>query len=224
MREHTFPFRWLLPAAQLSLCFIALWPSRYFILFQISHAIARYAPVRPGKTSTTTLNIQIHTLTAEQQAVADRAHRFEDLMMHAPQALNFPVCFVQVPFIMARQTGREWTPDGFMKETWRGISWPFVGVFFWWIIGRSVEALISIRKGTSVPRVTLAETIFAALMIVAGIGTLVGIITSTPDDRQDLQFVGLMVGGMLWGILASITIAARVLQWKIRNKATLVSA
>jgi hypothetical protein len=72
------------------------------------------------------------------------------------------------------------------------------------------------------PRVTLPETIFAALLVCVAIVVLVGTLTSTPDDRRDLQLVALLVGGLLWGVLASLTIMGRILQWKIRRRAEVV--
>jgi len=50
----------------------------------------------------------------------------------------------------------------------------------------------------------------------------VGIITSTPDDRRDLQFLALVAGGLLWGILATFTITARIFQWRIRKRGAVV--
>ena len=170
------------------------------------------------------LSIEVSKLNTDQQEAADRAVRFTQLRMSVPQVLNFPVCIVQVPFMLVSPGKREWIPNGMMKDIWRDISWPLAGILFWWIIGRTVEALISGRRGIIWPRVRLAETIFAALFVCMGIAMLAGLVTSTPDDRRDLQFVALMVGGMLWGILAGITITARVLQWKIRKKEALVSA
>jgi drug/metabolite transporter (DMT)-like permease len=95
----------------------------------------------------------------------------------------------------------------------------FRGCTVWWSVGRGIEALRSSRKAIISPRVTLPETIFSALLVCVGVVVLVGTITSTPDDRRDLQFIALLVGGVLWG---SFTIAARILQWKIRRKAKVV--
>ena len=78
------------------------------------------------------------------------------------------------------------------------------------------------RKAIISPRVTLPETIFAGLLVCVGIVALVGTVTATPDDQRDLQFIALLVGGLLWGVLASLTIAARILQWRIRKKTTVV--
>lgn len=143
--------------------------------------------------------------------------------MRVPVALNFPVGITQLPYVIANPAKREWTPNGMLTETWRAISWPFGGVLFWWSIGRSIEALRSTRKAIISPRVTLVETVFAAVFVCIGVAVLVGTVTSTPDDRRDVQFIALMVGGLLWGILASITIVARVFQWRIRRRAKAVA-
>jgi hypothetical protein len=49
---------------------------------------------------------------------------------------------------------------------------------------------------------------------------LVPIIRSdrTPDDRGDVPFMALVSGGLFWGILAGVTVVARVLQWRILKR------
>jgi hypothetical protein len=134
-------------------------------------------------------------------------------------ALNFPVLIMQLPYVIASPAKREWAPNGMMTETWREISWPFAGLLFWWSIGRGVEALRSTRKAVISPRVTLVETAFAAVFVCIGVALLIGTVMSTPDDRRDVHFIALMAGGLLWGMLATITIAARIFQWRIRRRA-----
>jgi hypothetical protein len=204
---------------QLLICFLSLWPSRNFILFEVSQAIESYAPTQSRKAIGPAINIEIPTLTPEQQDAADRATKIEDLRMRVPLALNFPVGIMQLPYVIASPAKREWAPNGMMTETWREISWPFAGLLFWWSIGRGIEALRSTRKAVISPRVTLLETVFAAVFACIGVAVLVGSVTSTPDDRRDFHFIALMAGGLLWGILASITIAARIFQWRIRRSA-----
>jgi Tfp pilus assembly protein PilN len=51
-----------------------------------------------------------------------------------------------------------------------------------------------------------------------GLVTLIGILTTTPDDRSDLQFMTLLAGGLLWGVLATVTITARFLQWRVAKR------
>jgi hypothetical protein len=218
-RLRTFPFRWALPAIQLLLCFLSLWPSRYFLVFEGSRSIASYAPARSRKKISPPLKIEVPTLTPEQQVAADRAAKIEYLRMRVPVALDFPVGVAQLPYVIANPAKREWVPKRMLIETWRAVSWPLAGVLFWWSVGRAIEALRAIRKTVISPRVTLVETVFAAVLVCIGLVVLVGTITSTPDDRRDLQFIALLAGGWLWGILGSITIAARVFQWRIRRRA-----
>ena len=219
MKEQlrTFPFRWVLPAIQLFLCFLSIWPSRYFLLFQVFQSMNSYTANQSRTEISPPLSIEIPALTAEQQVAADRATKIEQLRMRVPVALNFPVAIAQLPYVIAIPDKREWVPQGFMTETWRAVSWPFAGVFFWWIVGRSIEALRSTSKAVISPRVTLAETVFAAIFVCIGVAAFVGLLTSTPDDRNDVQFVALSAGGLLWGILASITITTCVFQWRIRR-------
>jgi di/tricarboxylate transporter len=98
------------------------------------------------------------------------------------------------------------------------LSWPFAGILFWWCAGRGIEALQGTRRSVVSPRLTWAETGFAVVLLLIGLATLIGIVTSTPDDRRDVQFLALVAGGLLWGILAAITVTARVFQWRILKR------
>src|ERR1700730_6487129 len=219
-RIPRFPFRWVLPVVQFVICLVILWPVRYPLLGGLALSVASYSPSRT--TSSEPVQIVIPTLTPEQQQAVDKAAKIEDLRMKAPVVLDFPVVIAECPYIMAKPAKREWVPRGMLTEVWRAISWPFAGILFWWCAGRGIEALRSSRHAIISPRVTLPETIFAAFLVFIGIVVLVGAITCTPDDRRDLQFVVLLVGGMLWGILSSLTITARTLQWRIRKRGAAV--
>jgi hypothetical protein len=215
-----FFYRRVLPIAQLLICTIVLWPSRYFVLFQLSQLIQKYVPASAERQNPP-INIEIPTLTSKQLEEADRAARMEQVRMDVPVALNFPVLIAQLPYIVPLR--REWVPGGMMRETWRALSWPVIGIFFWWLAGRGADALCAIRKSGVTPRITMAETIFAGLVFGMGVASLVGILTSTPDDRRDIYFLGLIAGGILWGCLAMLTIAARLLQWRLLRKRTAVA-
>lgn len=102
-------------------------------------------------------------------------------------------------------------------DIWRALSWPFAGMFFWWLFGRGIEALFAAKQSVVRPRITWAETSFAGIMFVVGLVTLAGILTNTPDDRRDLQFMAWIAGGLLWGVLATTIIAARLLQPRIQK-------
>ena len=210
-----FSYRRVLPVAQLLIAVVALWPSRYLTLFQISQSIHAYVPATAQR-PVPPIDIEIPTLTSQQQQEADRVARIEQLRMELPVTLNFPVLIAQLPYIVPVR--KELVPHGFMRETWRAVSWPLAGVFFWWLAGRGVDALRTVRKSVVAPRITMAETIFAGLLFTFGVVTLVGILTSTPDDRRDIDFLALIAGGLLWGILAVFTLAARFLQWRLMKR------
>ncbi len=225
MKGHSadLPFRRVLPIAQLLICVIVLWPSRYFLLWQVSQSVREYLPARAQQQqSGPTINIEIPSLTPEQQKTADRAARMEDLRMAVAPMLNLPVGIIQLPYALAHSTpeGKEWIPRGMMFTTWRALSWPIFGVFFWWLAGRGIDALRAARKSILVPRITIPETIFAVIFLGIGVVAIVGILTSTPDDRRDVNFLAFLAGGFLWGIIAALMIAARFLQWRLKKRAT----
>jgi hypothetical protein len=208
------PLRWALPIFQLSLCLLALWPMRGFLIFEVSQSIESYASAKRVGGSESVTQIAIPPMTKEQQQAADQALSRAFLRMHVPVLLNFPVILAELPYVIASPDKMEWTPRGMLIEEWRALAWPFAGIFFWWCAGRGMEALQGTRRSTVSPRLTLAETALAIVLLLVGLGTLVGLITSTPDDRRDVQFLVLIGGGLLWGLLAAITLTARVLQWR----------
>lgn len=153
--------------------------------------------------------------TPEERRRVDSEIDLWETRKRAPVALNFPVLIVQLPYILVSPTKREWVPRGMLPDVWRALSWPFAGMFFWWFLGRGFEALFAARRSVARPRISWGETAFALILFGAGILTLIGLLTSTPDDRRDVQFMALIVGGLLWGLLATATIAARFLQLQI---------
>ena len=102
-------FRRVLPIAQLLICLIALWPSRYFLLWQVSQSVKQYFPARAQQEqSGPAINIDIPTVTPEQQEAADRAARMEELRMAVPPMLKLPVGIVQLPYVLLhRRPGRK---------------------------------------------------------------------------------------------------------------------
>jgi fatty acid desaturase len=148
----------------------------------------------------------------------DAAKKVSEIRTEAPLALNFPVFVAQLPYIAVSPAKREWVPKGMPPNTWRALSWPFVGILFWWFLGRGIEALRTARRSVVYPRIRWIETAVALILLATGLVTLIGILTTTPDDRSDLQFMTLLAGGLLWGILATVTITARLLQWRVAKR------
>lgn len=209
---RSLPFRWVLPFVQLVVCLALLWPERGFLLFELIESIqSYYSPAPKSKTDSKGVDVVAPSLTRQEQRWADRWEREK----MAPLVLDFPVLIAQLPYILVSPAKREWVPKGMFPDIWRSLSWPFAGMFFWWFLGRGVEALSAARRSIALPRISWVETTFALILFGIGVVALIGILTSTPDDRRDIQFLALVAGGLLWGILASVTIAARFLQRRI---------
>lgn len=220
-QHYGFPFRWVLPCVQLVVCIALLWPVRGFLILGVLESIdlySRSAPKSSAVPDTRAFDIVVPPVAPENQRKDDAARKAADIRMKAPLALDFPVLVAQLPYVLASPTKREWVPKGMPPDIWRALSWPFAGVLFWWFLGRSVEALSAARRSVLHPRISWVEAAFAIILLGAGLVSAVGILTSTPDDRSDLQFMTLVAGGLLWGILASVTITARMLQWRVAKR------
>jgi hypothetical protein len=212
-----FPFRWVLPSAQLLVCFVVLWPVRDSLLFDLLETVRSYAPARAGGKVAEEQRVLIlpsFTLTPEEEQARNAGAKVTELRFRAPIVLNFPVLVVQLPYVLVVPARKEWVPRVMSAMTWRALSWPFAGIVFWWFAGRGIEALLAARRSIPYPRLSRIETVLAVILFFFGLVAFIGALMSTPDDRSDLQFMALLAGGWLWGILASLTIAARFLQWR----------
>lgn len=219
--HRRFPFRWVLPSAQLVVCLALFWPVRGLIFFEVIQSTHSYSsPIAKSSATSDTKEVYAITLprTPGEQRQVDTSATLWGARRTPQLALNFPVLVAQLPYIIVSPTKREWIPRGMSPDVWRPLSWPFAGIFFWWLFGRSVEALSATRRSLVLPRINWVETTFALILFVIGLVTLIGILTSTPDDRSDIQFMALVAGGLLWGILATATIAARFLQRRVLKR------
>ena len=219
-----YQLRWVLPVAQLLVCVVVLWPVRGRLLFGLFEAKQFYTPAHQeeGQLSEPHSIIVLPELTPDRLRTLDAAEKTELRRMRVPVVLNFPVVVAQVPYLLVRR--REWLPQGMLIETWRALSWPLAGLIFWWLAGRGIEALLASFRSTLHPRLSWMEVTWAIVLLVVGVVTLIGTVTSTPDDRRDKDFMALMYGGLLWGVLAGLTVTARFRQWRIHKSKAAASA
>jgi hypothetical protein len=218
-QDRGFPFRWVLPSVQLVVCVALLWPVRGSLFFGVRESIDSYShPTTKRKVVLDPKWFVVSPTTPELQRTDDIATKLAEIRMKAPLALNVPVLVAELPYVLVSPAKREWVPKGMLPDTWRALSWPLVGIFFWWFLGRSVEALPTARRSVVHPRISWIETACAVVLLGTGIVALIGMLTSTPDDRSDVQFMTLLAGGLLWGLLATVTITARFLQWRVAKR------
>ncbi len=218
-QDRGFPFRWVLPSVQLVVCVALLWPVRGSLFFGVRESIDSYShPTTKRKVVLDPKWLVVSPTTPELQPTTDIATKLAEIRRKAPLALNLPVGIAQLPYVLVSPAKREWVPKGMLPNTWRALSWPLVGIFFWWFLGRSVEALPTARRSVVYPRISWIETACAVILLGTGLVALIGMLTSTPADRSDLQFMTLLAGGLLWGLLATVTITARFLQWRVAKR------
>jgi hypothetical protein len=210
-----YQLRWVLPVGQLLVCLVALWPARGHLLVGLTLAkqLRTLGQRETGQVSGPQRVIVLQELTPEKQREVDAVYEKALRRMRVPVVLNFPSAVAQVPYLLV--TRREWVPQGMLIESWRALIWPLAGIVFWLLTGRGIEALSASFQSTMHPRLHWAEVTWAVVLLVIGIVTFIGIVMSTPDDRRDKDFMALVYGGLLWGVLAGLTVTARFRQWRI---------
>ena len=209
--------RGILPIAEIVLSLAILWPVRHELTQQIGDSIrfARLANVRRLTLDEILANVIPQRATPQQRAEFDSFEKRKWM----PAVLNLPSGLIQLPYVILNSSKEEWVPSGMDVMTWRAISWPLIGVLFWWSAGRGIEAVIATRKGLIRPRVTWIEAANgAALFLFCAIAAvclpLFGNDSRDPDFPVKLWSCGLG----LWALLGGASVAAKFAQWRIERR------
>jgi hypothetical protein len=219
VQERRAPaFRWVLPITQLVLCVVVLWPLRGAIIQQVTHSIYVNRAVKtpqPEPSENQELRIVvIDPLTPQQRQMLDVLERRE----WVPMLLNLPSLLVQLPYVILNPAKQEWVPRGMDFKTWRVISWPLVGILFWWSAGRGIEALLAARRQLVHPRISWVETAAgAALFLFCAVAAVV--LPLCAGVNEDFPLKLWIAGSGMWAVLGGVVVAARVAQWRIRRRA-----
>jgi len=207
-------FRWILPAVQILFCGVVLWPIRNLVRF-----------VRPDDIqwvfSTDTPNPATSDSRPFQAVDLDdpkviRALKSEELREQIPAFLNLPVILVSLPYVILNPAKTEWVPRGMDFRIWRAISWPVVGMFFWWIAGLGLEALLFARRGAIQPRIGWISTTVGILVL--GTGMICCLLLVCGPNNPDFPWALLGGAGAMWMLLGGLTVAAHVVQWRMRSR------
>lgn len=218
-----FPFRFFLPLVQLLACLALLWPQLPALSSQLRLAIrqfsARVLGTEPPESTEIVLDVS---------PIAPRRDQpLDALRMTMPAALNIPVGFIQIPFMLDNPARSEWAPTGMWIREWRAVSWPIVGMIFWWIAGRSLESISAgmryfaasekeeaARRYLLAPNLRPIEVAIGAALVVVGIGTCYVLTSGLLGLATDYV---LAAGAGLWALLGLIIIGAGILQWRVRR-------
>lgn len=218
--QTSFALRWLLPIIQLILCVTALWPWRVMLVHQIGRALGAYEAPTLSSPAVAQGDVAAGaTVSAYMYADQQQLRTQQALESHewVPLMLNLPSGLVQLPYAILNPTREDWRPQGVNLRTWRVISWPIIGILFWWCAGRGIEALIAARRRLVNPQITWPETVMAVvLFLFCGI-TAISLPLSGQHNKS-LPLILWILGSATWAILAGLTIAARVLQWRLTTQ------
>ncbi len=206
------PFRWLLPVGQLLFCAILLWPFRLGILaevrtsFQYRRAgIPNLLGFPPGSKFVIDLD----------NPEVQRREREGALRIWGPALLNLPALFVQLPYVIASPTKNEWTPTGMWYLTWRDISWPLIGLMFWWMAGRGMDALLAARHGAIAPRIGWVGTLVGFLLLAMGLIVCIAVVAEHSAEDDPVPWIWVLAAGGIWVLLGGSIVAARMCQRRI---------
>jgi hypothetical protein len=212
---RNLPYRWILPTTQLLICAIVLWPLR-------SALLTKEVPLR--------FTFDISTVPSNQRSPNDshfslpldldspeieRSIRNTNRRLWTPTLINIPVALVDLPYVIHNPAKTEWVPNGLDFKRWRAISWPFVGLIFWWIAGRGIEALFAARRSVIRPAIGWVETGIGVLLLLWGIMLLIAPLCAGDSD-SDVPWVAICGSGILWAALGGAVVIARIAQRKIR--------
>jgi hypothetical protein len=212
---RNLPYRWILPTTQLLICAIILWPLR-------STLLTKEVPLR--------FSFDISTVPRNQQSPNDshfslpldldspeieRSIRNTNRRLWTPTVINIPAALVVLPFVIHNPAKTEWVPNGMDFKRWRAISWPFIGLIFWWIAGRSVEALFAARRSVIHPAIGWVESGIGVLLLLWGIMLLIAPLCAGDSD-SDVPWVAICGAGVMWAALGGAVVIARFAQRKIR--------
>jgi hypothetical protein len=210
------PLRWIFPLAQLFLCAVILWPMRPMLVGQIRASLREYGishdtaarnsvtpRLRPFDLSDPDVQRRIKSSEAREWAVA---------------ALNLPGGLPDLTFAVLSPAHSEWTPRGMFMWTWRDLSWPIIGIFFWWLAGRSLEGLLFSRHKILLPKIRWWEVVVSLPALAFGAIWAVGLCIDQSARTEFPLWMLLAVFGSMWVVLGASTSLAYFVQWRLRKR------
>jgi len=206
-RTFRFRFSWVLPVAQLLLCAALLWPWR--LAYDVQFRVMVHSHMPAGVKSP---EFYFRFSPAPMNSEEIGARELTNLRLIAPELLNIPLVFTG----LARW---DTVPRGFIPEFWRALTWPFVGLIFWWIAGRGIDALLALRSRVAFPAITWIETAIASLVaILSGILCVSFFRDLTMRTIIIFPWKAAFTGFALWTLLGAVTVCARIAQWRLRRR------
>ena len=159
----------------------------------------------------------------------DQALDLDAVRLTTPAALNIPVGFIQIPFMIDNPPHSEWAPPGMWIREWRAVSWPFVGLIFWWMAGRGLEAIAAgvrffassqreeaERQHRRAPKVHWIELLMGGALVAVGGASCYVLASGNGVLGLATDYV-MAAGAGLWAMLGLVMVIAGIVQWRVRR-------
>ncbi len=210
------PFRRVLPIAQLLLCALLLFPYRAVLMWTV-FGVRISAPANRAVASAFRSNPD-GTIDFSPNSEFEQWIKAKDYAYDTVSLLNLPGVFPQIPFMILRDGHDELRMGTIDFKTWRVITWPILALPFWWMSGLGLEALIAARRGLIFSRIGWMSTVISFLLMAGGLSMAISFLFAGKDRAEPILQL-MACASLMWGVLASLTVAAKIAQWRLRKEA-----
>ncbi len=212
------PLCWIFPVAQLFLCAAILWPMRPMLVGQIRASLREYGISHDtAEKDTGPPRLRPFDLSDLSEPDVQRRIRISEAREWLVAALNLPGGLPDLTDAIL-SAHSEWIPRGMFMWTWRDLSWPIIGIFFWWLAGRSTEALLFSRHQLLLPKIRWWEVVVSLPPLAFGAILAVSLCISQSARTEFPFWILLAVLGSIWLVLGASTPLAHFVQWRLRRR------
>jgi hypothetical protein len=224
-KPRVAPFRWILPLLELFLSVVILWPMLPNLIGEIRVSLREYGVLHDsGATDPSAPRPRPFDLSDLSDPQVRRRIELSKARDWTVATLNLPGGLPDLTYSILSPAHSEWIPRGMFMWNWRDVSWPIIGIFFWWIAGRSIEAFLYSRQGILLPKLRWWEVV--ASIPAGAFGAIFAIIVGFDQStRQEFPFwiLPAVFCGM-WIILGLFPSAMYIVQWRMRRRPASSSA
>ena len=210
------PLRWIFPLAQLFLCAVILWPMRPMLVGQIRASLREYG-ISHDTAARNSVTPRLRPFDLSDPDVQRRI-KISEAREWAVAALNLPGGLPDLTYAVLSPAHSEWTPRGMFMWTWRDLSWPIIGIFFWWLAGRSLEGLLFSRHKILLPKIRWWEVVVSLPALAFGAIWAVGLCIDQSARTEFPLWMLLAVFGSMWVVLGASTSLAYFVQRRLRKR------
>lgn len=205
----------LVPIGALLFSAVLLIPSRYLISLNITDSYRAYRHMPPPTLIINETNGAADLLLLQSP---DSFHQIERSLDRVA-LLNLPAMLISAPEAVFSSHHMSWHPDGMTFKVWNALSYPFLALVSWWIIGRGIDALLSIRHGSLDPPLRWFDVLITAILLSGGIALVSGyFVSATPEDKADGVLAGLCSAAACWAAMAILPTLAWIFQFRYKRK------